>query len=125
MNIKVLTFILSIMALVANVAVISYYKNKVEQAQTALTELQAIYDDNQKMLQKYQQQITKLHIKLASANDQAEARKQQLQEVLANEQNQKWRDTPVPDDIVRLFEQRKQNDTNKADLPTNDRVSKH
>ncbi|WP_125121619.1 hypothetical protein [Actinobacillus porcitonsillarum] len=100
-------FIFSIVALLVNSAVIVHYKNKAKQAQTELTELHTIYNDNQKMLQKYQQQITKLHIKLASVNDQAEARKQQLQEVLANEQNQKWRDTPVPDDVVRLFEQRK------------------
>lgn len=125
MSIQTFIFSLLIVFLSVSATVAGHYKTKAAQTQTALTELKTKYDDNQKMLLLYQQQTTKLNQQLAAANTQAEDRKQLLQEVLVYEKNQKWRDTPVPDDVVRLFEQRKQNGTNKADLPTNDRMPKH
>lgn len=126
MNIKDFLFVLGLASFVVISTAMSHYKQKADKLNDALINLQTAYDEDQKMLRRYERQFAKLTQDLTAANTQAETRKQLLQEVLAkNEENQTWRDTPVPSGVIRLFEQRKQNGTNQTGLPTNDRVQKH
>ncbi|HGO5853307.1 TPA: hypothetical protein ACK3JH_000143 [Mannheimia haemolytica] len=123
MRIKEIIFLFFCIGFVASILGLNHYRLKAEKNAVALQQVQKNYDENQKMLQKYQQQMSKLTTALNVANAQAEQRKQLLQEVLANEKNQKWRDEPVPDDVIRLFKERSRRGEAKINLPANHGMS--
>ncbi|RRN04760.1 hypothetical protein EIM44_04805 [Bibersteinia trehalosi] len=121
---RIQNIIFVIFGVVLSLSVISalQYKAKAERSELALKQLQATYSESQKMLEQYQKKMSSLTKALNDATTQAEKRKQALQEVLNNEQNQKWRDGVVPSDVVRVFNERASQRENKVNLPSNNRM---
>lgn len=125
MQIKNIILVIFCVALTFFTTSAKYYKARAEKSELAYQQLRATFEENQKMLQKYQQQMSKLTTELNSVTAQANQRKQVLQEVLANEKNQKWRNEPVPDDVIRVFKERSRGGETKINLPADNGVQKH
>ncbi|SMB82435.1 hypothetical protein SAMN05660772_02106 [Pasteurella testudinis DSM 23072] len=102
-----------LISIVIGASAVGHYQRKTEllteQNRTLQRENQLLTAQQQQQaqrLQQYQQQRDQLNHALQQQQQQADSRNQQLTEALEHEQNQDWRNQPVPDNIKRLFNHR-------------------
>ncbi|THA14540.1 hypothetical protein [Rodentibacter pneumotropicus] len=83
-----------------------HYKKQAETTALLLQKSEQTLKQNVAMLQRYESQNAELTDQLNRVNKQAELRRQQLKDVLNNEENKIWRDEPVPADVAGVFNNR-------------------
>lgn len=100
-----------------------HYKHLAESNSALLQQEQQANKRQAELLINYQKRLTIVQTQLQQIQRQAEQRQRQLDEVLHNEQNKIWANTPIPDDVRRLFKQRGTTSGDPIDLPADNGLS--
>lgn len=88
----------------------SFFIDKSQQQQIKITQLNLQLQQAEQQINDFKKQQQRLLTLLDQQQQQASKQKQHINEVLQHENNQNWRDQPVPSDISRLFDTTKTND---------------
>ncbi|WP_236641747.1 hypothetical protein [Rodentibacter pneumotropicus] len=106
MKFKILFIGVFLIVFVGCVGSTLHYKKQAETTALLLKQSEQTIKQNKAMLQRYESQKAELTDQLNRVNKQAELRRQQLKDVLNNEENKIWRDEPVPADVAGVFNNR-------------------
>lgn len=125
LNLKAYLFLGLALLLITLTTSTFFFRSELKQAKAELALAQALNQKQANAIFNYENQLNKLNHQLNETLLQAEKHKAQLSEVLQNEKNKNWTNSPVPDDVHRLFNQRTKEITTPHSVPTNNRMQKH